>query len=208
MLRNFCFFRKEWSSSIDTDAKAASTFRKQSNCKECFRVETNSNYVIDSGNSWPRLVFSSEGHWGFFFHESNVVQYRHFLQLSIWLGLSLISDPFSTVSLGRRQQWSLHVPSTVTVLTKSRTFELYTIDLHKSLLTLNVKHNLSKWYAGAKLFLAMEQHFSNRHDLLDNFGLTEYFIISGNHYYIGLKGVLVFGNIFRFLWIFFYNLSE
>lgn len=66
MLRNFCFFRKEWSSSIDTDAKAASTFRKQSNCKECFRVETNSNYVIDSGNSWPRLVFSSEGRWGFF----------------------------------------------------------------------------------------------------------------------------------------------
>lgn len=98
----------------------------------------------------------------------------------------MISDPFSKLSLGRRQQWSLHVPSTVTVLTKSRTFELYTIDLHQSLLTLNVKHNLSKWYAGAKLFLAMAQRFSNRHDLLDNFGLTEYFIISGNHYYIGL----------------------
>lgn len=45
----------------------------------------------------------------------------------------------------------------------------------------------------------MEQRFSNRHDLLDNLGLTEYFIISGNHYYIGLKGVLVFGNSFRFL---------
>lgn len=35
-------------------------------------------------------------------------------------------------------------------------FELYIIDLYKSLLILNVKYNLSKWYVGVKLFLVME----------------------------------------------------
>lgn len=125
MLRNFCFFRKEWSSSDETYAKAASSFRKQSNCKECFRVETNSNYVIDSGNSWPRLVFSSEGRWGF---STNLMLFNIDLfsnQDCLWLATYLLHCHL----IGRRQQWSL--PSPVTVLTKSRTFELYIIDLHK-----------------------------------------------------------------------------
>lgn len=61
MLCNFCFFRKEWFFSIEIDVKVVL------NCKECFCVEINFNYVIDFGNFWLCLVFRSEGCWFFFF---------------------------------------------------------------------------------------------------------------------------------------------